>query len=787
MTNQKRKVLLIGWDAADWKIINPLLEAGHMPALDKLINQGVMGNISTLEPPFSPMLWTAIATGKYADKHGILGFTEPDPAGKGVRPCTSLSRKTKAIWNILSQKGYKTHVAGWWPSNPAEPINGIMVSNFFQKATGPLKKPWNLPAGTVHPPELSDFFAELRVHPEELGSEHLLPFVPLAAQIDQEKDKRLWSVAKIIAEAASIHSAATWIMETQPWDFMAVYLDSIDHFCHGFMKYHPPKLTGIPDTDFEQYKEVVNSAYRFHDMMLARLLKIAGADATIILLSDHGFHSDHLRTLFVPDEPAGPAEHHRHHGMVVMKGPGIKQDELIFGTSLLQITPTILTLFGLPLGADMDGVPALDVFAETPAIETIPSWDLVDGPAGMLSAAYTSDPVASQVALQQLIDLGYIDDPGPNKKKAAEKAETEIRYNLARVYAGSMRYSKATELLRDLNGKFPDEGRYALRLANCYRDLGQFDDSQKCLLAFIEKAETKRMPLEEIEKKYKEKTEQFPKRKEYLRKRWAKELRSQHTLIRDLANARHRLSDLELRTGNPAELLEEYTKQLGEKISIAQLQKLAQLSFEAKNWDLAANSYTKLLAVDAHNFGIINQLMMVAMRKEQWHDAANMALDSIALNYYQPLVHYRLGEVLLKLEEYENAARAYEVCLKMMPSMGNARNRLIYLYENTLHQEAKALELKNFFKNQPSKPTEENPPVDLLNELANQSAQFVPFQNPILVVSGLPRSGTSMMMQMLVAGGIQAHTDQLRVADENNPHGYFEHEMVKNWRKRKNG
>lgn len=49
----------------------------------------------------------------------------------------------------------------------------------------------------------------------------------------------------------------------------------------------------------------------------------------------------------------------------------------------------------------------------------------------------------------------------------------------------------------------------------------------------------------------------------------------------------------------------------------------------------------------------------------------------------------------------------------------------------------------------------------------------------ITVVSGLPRSGTSLMMQMIVAGGIPALTDGLRTADENNPKGYFEWEPAK--------
>ena len=51
--------------------------------------------------------------------------------------------------------------------------------------------------------------------------------------------------------------------------------------------------------------------------------------------------------------------------------------------------------------------------------------------------------------------------------------------------------------------------------------------------------------------------------------------------------------------------------------------------------------------------------------------------------------------------------------------------------------------------------------------------------NTVVLVSGLPRSGTSMMMKMLEAGGIRALTDEQRVADEDNPKGYFEFEKVK--------
>ncbi len=55
--------------------------------------------------------------------------------------------------------------------------------------------------------------------------------------------------------------------------------------------------------------------------------------------------------------------------------------------------------------------------------------------------------------------------------------------------------------------------------------------------------------------------------------------------------------------------------------------------------------------------------------------------------------------------------------------------------------------------------------------------------DPIIVVSGLPRSGTSMMMKMLDAAGVPIMTDNERTADVDNPKGYFEYERVKDLEK----
>src|SRR6185436_15126706 len=211
------RVLLIGWDAADWKVIQPLLQEGRMPNLARLIADGVHGNLATLYPVLSPMLWTSIATGKRAYKHGIHGFCEPLPDGSGVRPISLLSRKTKAVWNILNQTGHRSIVAGWWPSHPAEPINGAMVSKHFQQPAGTPDAMPPLPAGTVHPESLATQLGELRVNPMELDGDFLRLFVPEYEKVDQSKDKRLHSLAKIVAETLSVHAAATELLANEAW------------------------------------------------------------------------------------------------------------------------------------------------------------------------------------------------------------------------------------------------------------------------------------------------------------------------------------------------------------------------------------------------------------------------------------------------------------------------------------------------------------------------------------------------------------------------------------------
>ena len=389
---KKSKVLLIGWDAADWKIIGPLLAKGQMPSLKKLIEKGVYGNMATMNPPYSPMLWSTVATGKTPDKHGVLGFLELIPDLKGVRPVTVKSRKSRALWNIFHNQGLKSNLVGWWPSFPAEPINGVVVTDKFQKVNINPNKKSPIVEGTIHPESLVESLHDLRVHPSEITEAHILPFIPKAGEIDQDKDQSLQTFSKIMAENVSLHAAATNLMRTTDWDFMGVYYDFIDHFCHAFMKFHPPKLGPIPKKIFELYNDCVLSAYRFQDMMLGRMLELTDDDTTIIVMSDHGYESGNKRILEMPKYQAAPSLEHRQFGMFVAAGPNIKKNEKIFGLGLVDVAPTILHMFNLPIGKDMDGKIALDIFENIKPPKFIDSWETVAGDFGEHSKNHNKPP-----------------------------------------------------------------------------------------------------------------------------------------------------------------------------------------------------------------------------------------------------------------------------------------------------------------------------------------------------------------------------------------------------------
>ena len=790
------KTLLIGWDAADWKVIAPLVDDGKMPHLQKLIERGVMGNLATVYPILSPMLWTSIATGKRAFKHGIHGFSEPNPDTGGVRPITNLSRKTKAVWNILNQHGLKSNVVGWWPSHPAEPINGVMVSNHYQTATGQLGQPWKMQPGTVHPDEMGKELAQFRVHPWELEGEMLQLFIPNAHELDQEKDKRLYSCAKILAEASSIHAAATYLMQKTEWDFMAVYHDAIDHWGHGFMKFHPPKQEWVKDEDFELYKEVIESGYRYHDLMLGTMLQMVDENTNVILMSDHGFHPDNLRPQYIPNEPAGPAAEHRPFGIFVMAGPDIKQDDLVFGASILDITPTILSLYGLPVGKDMDGRPLTTAWKTPPNIEYIESWDTVKGDDGMHSPEKKLSAQDAKEAMDQLVALGYIDEPDDDQEKAVAQTERELQYNLARAYADANRQYEAAQIFEKLWEAFPDEGRFGVHLFNTQLSLDEKDAAGDTLRKLI-----------------KTKQEYATKAQEDL-----KALKEEHkdTKPEDLKdNVRHKMRKLNQKANTNLltfKFLEgQYLQAIGnfdqalkcyEVASKAEthlkpslLSKIAECQYNNRRLDLAEETYGKILEIDSVNPQARFGLSRIHFNRKDYEPAANEALAAVGQRYHFPQAHYLAGSALAQLSRDEEAIQELNTAIAQNPVFPGAHRLLATIYQRKWdkpraveHRRLARLSLERIRAWRSGERPELSDVQRQFDAEHPQAAIPTGMQLPDalpateechVIVTGLPRSGTSMLMQMLAAGGIPILQDDHRPADESNQKGYYELEKVK--------
>jgi predicted AlkP superfamily phosphohydrolase/phosphomutase len=817
MSNEKRKVLVIGWDAADWKIINKLVDEGKMPNIKALIERGVMGNLTTLHPVLSPMLWTSIATGKRPFKHGVLGFSEPTPDGGGVQPVSQWSRRTKTIWNILHQEGYRCHVVGWWPSHPVEPINGVMVSNHYHTAVGPPDKPWPLAAGMVHPKRVEEALAEVRLNPNELVPEQVLPFVPKALEIDQDKDRRLGSVMKILAECVSVHAAATWAMENEPWDFMGVYYDAIDHFSHGFMKYHPPRRPFIGERDFELYSGVVEAGYCFHDMMLGGMLRLVPKDTTIIMCSDHGFHSDHLRPAQIPNEPAGPAVEHRDLGMFLIAGPGIKKDALVHGANLLDITPTILTLCGLPVGEDMDGKPLFEAFEQAPEVQTIPSWDEVPGDAARLSGEQQFDPLTAKEAMDQLVALGYIEKPDENREKAVANTVRELRYNLARSYMDAGLMAEALPILAELYRDYPDQYRFGVHLALCYRSLNQVAP----LRALIEKmtadrkaaSEKAKADSEALQADVRKRQEEAGELKDDGAINWSEAAAEERKRFEELGLlARFSTFDLDYlmgwvlaAEGDKLAALKhlQQAEQVERRRPGLHLQ-IGETYLALHRWNEAEIAFRKALVIDPLNphafLGLARAALPDRTRGEQ---AVEAALDSIRLLYQNPMAHYVLALGLMRIRQYFRAAEALRVAVSLNPNFEQAHRVLARYYRRATGEMEKHQEhLRQFHelrrRRKEQKLRQFNMAAleihDLAEEVDEEAGQIgfdaapetlvdksaVPedLAQCVTVVAGLPRSGTSMMMQMLAAGGLIALTDHKREADGDNPKGYYELEVA---------
>lgn len=623
-----RKVLVIGWDAADWQVIHPLIEKGALPALARLVAGGCAGNITTLQPCLSPILWTSIATGKAPWRHGVHGFVEPMPDRSGLRPVGSASRTCKALWNIASQAGKRVHVAGWFASHPAERINGVCVSDQFAIAPkNSTPQGWPLAEGSVQPEALGGALAEFRWHPAENSAADLQPFLADAAQIDQtdpRHQERITFLSRTLAQCTTIHAAATWLMEHEPWDLMMVYYEAIDQTGHEFMPFHPPRMTGVSERDFHHYHRVIEGMYRFHDMMLARLLELAGEETTVILLSDHGFQSGARRPGPVANDPKTQSSWHRPRGIVAVRGQGILAREPLDGASLLDIAPTVLHLLGLPVGDDMDGRVMAAAFADPPAIERIPSWETTGPPLSEFKSTVAADEEVNAAVMRQFMALGYLDAP-PEAASALRTAENELRFNEAQSNTAAGRHAAAVSLLEKLAADEPGEPRYRMALAMVQIPAGNPVAARSAL-------------------------ESLP------------------PVVRAGAECRlceAQLLEAEQRVDEALAVLEAAAGEYPRNACFPGQWGL--LLLRRRRWSDAQQLFRRALAVDSESAFAWHGLAVTYVEQDRTEEAIEAALNAVGLQHVFPEAHFVLGRALVRQGDSARAIRALETALSLNP------------------------------------------------------------------------------------------------------------------------
>jgi predicted AlkP superfamily phosphohydrolase/phosphomutase/predicted Zn-dependent protease len=402
------RVALIGLDGADWEIIDPLIARGLLPNLSRLKSQGAWGNMKSMNPMLSPLLWTSVATGRPPEQHGIIDFLMRDAAtGKPV-PVASRSRKVKALWNILTDAGRKSAFVAWWATWPAEEVNGYMVSDRVAYSTFSfVDKGENDGKGATWPP---GYFQEIRPRLQEaagIRDAELKEF----ADATPEEYRRL---AGIVASARSYQAVALDLLSRGQPDLFSVYYQGIDEVCHRFAHYMPPKMAMVSREDYERYRGTVEAYYRYQDRLLGQVLAKLAPDTNVILLSDHGFRNGGGRPADEPPYIEGkPGLWHRQYGIVILSGPAIRPGRLDT-SSLLDVAPTVLYLLGLPKGEDMPGRVLEEAIAERFLKRfqerTVPSYEALG--TSRQAADLVADSRVEAEMIEKLRSLGYVGGAG---------------------------------------------------------------------------------------------------------------------------------------------------------------------------------------------------------------------------------------------------------------------------------------------------------------------------------------------------------------------------------------
>ena len=428
-----RPVIFVGLDGADWELLDEYTASGAMPNLASLVAEGTGGALETIQPPLSPLVWTTMMTGVSPRVHGILDFTRFNPRSGQKEPITSDERREPAVWNMASDAGRRVGVLGLWATYPAEPVNGVLVSDRLFSFLYQEKDP---PPGVVFPASQDARARELLRRVEgQVGLAALQAYLPW---LDEAEYRRHLSsedpyahpvsaLRRILVETRVYEELARALVESDRPDLLIAYFQGTDSVGHVFAPYAPPRQAGIPEQDYERYHSVPRAYFQGIDAMLGRYRQLAQARGAVLMIaSDHGFTWREGRpTRLSSFAVATAAKWHRKEGVYLLWGPGVAAEpgHRQRGKAA-QVCATLLSLLGLPSAGYLAGPP---LPGAPPASAERVDYRAFYRPS---SLALASDPRADAEALSKLKALGYVGSgEAASAPDAARSTRTAGSYN----------------------------------------------------------------------------------------------------------------------------------------------------------------------------------------------------------------------------------------------------------------------------------------------------------------------------------------------------------------------
>jgi predicted AlkP superfamily phosphohydrolase/phosphomutase len=263
------KVFVLGLDGATWDVLTPLLEAGLLPNIARVMKEGVSGNLSSVFPPLSPVAWTAVMTGKNSGKHGIFEFLEYEHNPLGGHVNSSRAIKTELVWEIAGRHG-RMSVAGGVPmSYPPRKAPGFFLGDFLS------------------PPDAPDFasdpaiFAELE---QALGK----PYRPWSTAVHDggHEDQTLADLTEFLDQHLK---AVQFLMGRCPWDLFMYDLMATDRAQHELWHTWDRSHNAANGRDLSAARDGFIAFWQKLDDGIGAIVAALPSDTALFLMSDHGF------------------------------------------------------------------------------------------------------------------------------------------------------------------------------------------------------------------------------------------------------------------------------------------------------------------------------------------------------------------------------------------------------------------------------------------------------------------------------------------------------------------